>query len=101
MHVIQLLLPLQDNDGAPFPHDAFLEVHRELADRFGGATAFLQSPALGAWKSEGETVQDRMVLFEVMTDTLERAWWAQYRQALEKRFRQEALLVRAYVSELL
>ena len=45
MHLVQFLLPLQDPDGRPFPHAAYARVRDELTDRFGGATAFLQSPA--------------------------------------------------------
>ena len=68
----------------------------ELAQRFGGVTAFRLSPAEGLWKDDGgEPVRDRVVIFEVMYGPLERGWWASYRAELERRFRQDELVVRA------
>jgi hypothetical protein len=101
MHIVQFLLPLRDNEHRPFARADFEKVRSELTDRFGGVTAFLQSPASGAWKEEGETVRDEMLLFEVMVEPLDRAWWSGYRAELERRFRQERILVRALGTEVL
>lgn len=97
MFLIQLLLPLTDNEGNAFAPEAFDRVRGELTDRFGGVTAFLQSPARGVWKTseDGRTDQDQLVLVEVMTQDLNRAWWQAYRRELEARFRQESIVVRA------
>jgi len=35
------------------------------------------------------------VIFEVMTEQLDRPWWGQYREDLEQRFRQIELVIRA------
>lgn len=99
MYLIQFLLPLRDNERRPFPRADFDRVRAELIERFGGVTAFLQSPATGAWKDEGETTHDEVVLYEVMTQGLDRAWWKGYRAELERRFRQEAIVVRALGAE--
>jgi hypothetical protein len=99
MYLIQFLLPLRDNERRPFARADFEKVRAELTERFGGVTAFLQSPATGAWKDEGETTHDELVLYEVMADTLDRAWWKGYREELERRFRQEAVVVRALGAE--
>jgi hypothetical protein len=99
MYLIQFLLPLYDNERRPFPRADFERVRAELTERFGGVTAFLQSPATGAWKNEGETTQEPVVLLEVMADTLDRGWWKGYRAELERRFRQEAIVVRALGAE--
>jgi hypothetical protein len=99
MYLIQFLLPRQDNEGRPFARADFERVRAELTERFGGVTAFLQSPASGVWKDGGETTHDELVLFEVMTDALDRAWWKGYRAELERRFRQEAIVVRALGAE--
>jgi hypothetical protein len=99
MYLIQFLLPLRDNERRPFPRADFDRVRAELIERFGGVTAFLQSPATGAWKDEGETTHDEVVLFEVMAKALDRAWWKGYRVELERRFRQEAIVVRALGAE--
>jgi hypothetical protein len=99
MYLVQFLLPLRDNERRPFLRADFERVRTELTERFGGVTAFLQSPAVGAWKDEGETTRDELVLFEVMTEALDRAWWKDYRAELERRFRQETLVVRALGAE--
>ena len=96
MHLVQLLLPLRDNEGTPFPRAAFEQVRAELTERYGGVTAYLRSPASGVWKDEGgEVARDEVVMVEVMVGRLERRWWAGYRRALEERFRQAELVVRA------
>lgn len=101
MHIVQFLLPLRDNARHPFARADFEKVRAELTERFGGVTAFLQSPALGAWKEEEETVRDEMVLYEVMVESLDRAWWSGYRSELERRFRQERVVMRALGAETL
>jgi hypothetical protein len=103
MHIVQFLLPLRDNARQPFPRTDFDKVRTELTDRFGGVTAFLQSPALGIWKDEeeGETMRDEMVLYEVMVESLDQAWWSGYRSELERRFRQERVVMRALGAEML
>lgn len=96
MHLVQLLLPLRDNDGNPFPRASLDAVRHELTDRFGGVTAHLRAPAAGAWKDdEGDVTGDDVVIVEVMADELDRPWWADYRRALESRFRQDEIVIRA------
>lgn len=96
MHLVEVLLPVYDNDGTPFARDMFDEVRRELTDRFGGVTAFVRAPAEGLWKEEdGAVVRDDIVLFEVMTVRLDRSWWEDYRNVLRARFHQDELVVRA------
>ncbi len=100
MHLVQLLLPLYDNDQQPFTHAAFDQVRNELAEQFRGVTAWRRSPAEGVWQTDdGQTSRDDIVIFEVMVDALDRAWWATYREELERRFRQEHLVVRAHAIE--
>jgi hypothetical protein len=96
MDLIQILLPLQDNEGRAFPGVRFQEVQEELTEQFGGVTAYLRSPAEGAWEeAPGEVARDRIVIYEVMTERLDRVWWAAYRKDLAGRFKQEELVVRA------
>ena len=96
MNLIQLLLPLYDNNKEPFSPEEFDHVRDELAKRFGGITAFRRSPAEGVWREgQGDVSRDEVVIFEVMTEQLNREWWSGYRKELEKRFRQEQLIIRA------
>jgi len=102
-YLVQILLPLYDNEGHPFDTSEYIQLRSELADRFGGVTAYTRAPARGVWKDDatGETQRDDIVIFEVMTDTLDRKWWSAFRQHLEEHFRQDTLIVRALDSTLL
>src|SRR4051812_28295492 len=96
MFLIEFFLPSYDNDGAQIAKAEFDRVRRELTDRFGGVTAFMRSPAAGLWEDDAGVVRrDDLVSFEVMTETLDRDWWRDYREQLGKRFRQQEILMRA------
>ena len=99
MHLVQLLLPLYDNDGNHFPPEPYGLVRTELSGRFGGLTAFPSAPAEGLWTEDGKTSHDEIVIFEVMADALDRAWWSAYRAELERRFRQDVIVIRAQTIE--
>jgi hypothetical protein len=102
MYLIQILLPLYDNDGKPFPQQEYEQMRNELTELFGGITTYARSPAKGLWKeSRTLTVQDDIVIYEVMTDSLDREWWLKYREELAVRFRQEVLIVRVSEMQLL
>ena len=93
MYLIQLLLPLHDNEKKSFPVGHFNAVRTELTRRFGGVTAFLRAPAQGLWE-EGEKI-DRadIVMFEVMAESLENDWWREYRIHLQQMFKQKEILI--------
>lgn len=102
MRLVQLLLPLTDAQGAPFPPALFQAVRAELTTTFGGLTAYTRAPAEGLWTDgAGRTVRDQVVVLEVMVDALDAAWWTRYRRELEARFRQDLIVVRAQEVELL
>ena len=94
MQLIEILLPLRDNDGKPFDSELWAGVRKELVDRFGGLTAFTRAPAEGLWEEEDGRRRDQIVIFEVMAETLDRNWWRSYREALERQFRQDEIVVR-------
>jgi hypothetical protein len=95
VHLIQILLPLYDNDGAALPRALFDRVREELAGHFGGLTAFTRVPAEGHWRDEGDTKREDIVVFEVMAESLDDAFWSAYRRELERSFRQEEIVIRA------
>ena len=100
MYLIQILLPLYDNDEQPFGRAPFERVRTELTERFGGVTMHMRAPASGAWKEDGGHVEhDDVVIVEVMEDEPDRAWWADYRGQLERRFRQDEVVIRALPGE--
>jgi len=84
MYLVQILLPLFDNHGHPFEAADYVRLRSELADRFGGVTAYTRAPARGVWKDEtGGTNRDDIVIFEVIAESLDRAWWKRLRARLE------------------
>jgi hypothetical protein len=101
MHLVQILLPLADIEGIAFKRDDFARVRHELSDRFGGITTFTRAPAKGVWTDAGKAHRDDLFVFEVMTRDIDHAWWEGYRAELERRFRQEAIVVRAIKVEML
>ena len=103
MHLIQILLPLRDNAGQPFPRAHYAEVRAELTERFGGLTAYSRAPAEGVWDEggDGPPVRDDIVVHEVMAESLDRDWWREFRARLERRFAQDVIVVRATAIETL
>lgn len=100
MHLVELFLPLFDDAGARFPKDIYDAVRNELTQVFGGVTTFTRTPATGLWENDGGQVQrDEVVLFEVMVEHVDHAWWRRYREELERRFDQDEVLVRATALE--
>lgn len=96
MNIIEILLPLYDNEGRRFGAEQFAKVREELLAHFGGLTAFTRGPAEGLWEAEdGERERDEVVIFEVMADWIDRSWWRKYRAELEQRFAQDEIVVRA------
>jgi hypothetical protein len=100
MHLVQLFLPLADDAGQRFPKAAFDAVRDTLAERHGGVTAFLRSPAVGLWEDDaGHVERDDVVLFEVMVDDLDRAAWSAFARELAVAFRQDEVMLRALPME--
>ena len=96
MHLVQLILPRYLNSGEAVDARLFREVRQTLLDRFGGVTAFTRAPAQGLWQDGARVEHDEVLLYEVMVEHLERAWWAAYRKELEGKFQQQELVIRAH-----
>lgn len=101
MHLVQFFLPTYSNSADRFPSKFFSQVRDEIVERFGGITVYTRSPAQGLWQEEGTTIHDEMVVYEVMVEPFEEAWWQAYRQKLEKLFEQERILMRAHPIQML
>ena len=102
MHLIEILLPVADNEGSAFPPDLYRDLAAELTERCGGLTAFTRAPAEGRWKEDGGGVAaDEIVIFEVMAESLDRGWWRACKERLEQRFRQDEVIVRVSAVELI
>lgn len=101
MHLVEILLPLNDNEWRPFDSEKFSAVHERLTERFGGLTAFTRSPAQDTTREGDKTVHDEIIVFEVLTETLDQQWWMSYRRRLETDFQQDKIIVRASAVTLL
>ena len=102
MYLIEIFLPLSDNNGVRFGRSQYETVEKELSERFGGVTSYPRAPATGLWKgADAATQEDDLVIYEVMAENLDVDWWSTYRAKLDKVFRQEKLLVRAHTMQLL
>ncbi len=100
MVLIQLLLPRFDNDGKAFPNEHFRQVRQQLLDRFSGLTCYSRTPAEGYWENDSSgTDRDEIIIFEVMSQQLDRQWWQNYRQECERLFRQEEIVIRSQTIE--
>ncbi|SCB58541.1 hypothetical protein GA0061105_1058 [Rhizobium aethiopicum] len=100
MHLVQMFIPAASQAGVN-AEDLIATVQREMTERFGGATAYLNSPAEGLWSNGAREEEDEVIVIEVMVDDLDRTWWYQYRRKLEQLLRQKELLVRALPVETL
>lgn len=97
MHLVQMLLPLRDNAGATHPSIIFDSIVDEMTKRFGGVTAYGRAPAQGLWseRTDEKPKRDDLIVFEVMVDSLDAAWWTNYRSELHLLLRQKQTVVRA------
>ena len=98
--LVQILLPLNHQDGTAVPIEEFALVRVELTEKFGGVTAYQRSPATGLWKrNEDDVERDQVIMVEVVVDEFDPRWWQQYRRELERRFGQEQIHARALAME--
>lgn len=94
-YLVEILVPLTGEDGGM----VLKCVRDELTRAFGGVTMHVNAPAEGLWKNEGDVDHDRIVVVEVMTDDLDKDWWANYRGELEALLDQDEIMIRAAVIE--
>jgi hypothetical protein len=99
MHLVELLLPLTDNNGRPFSQAKIDAVIETLTKEFGGVTAFTRSPAHGVTTKGGTEQHDDIIVIEVMAEELDRAVWGRFRKHLELEFKQAEILIRATPTE--
>jgi hypothetical protein len=96
MHLIEIFFPLNTNDGTPQPVELFRHVREQLAEQFGGVTAFTRNPAKGiSLQKDNERAEDDIIVYEVMVEAVDRLWWQSFKRDLEGRFQQEEILIRA------
>jgi|SRR5262245_51803040 len=64
---IEIYLPLESNEGVPFPESRYVGLQHELLRRFGGVTSTQHEfPLQGLWKTSDEVFDDRVVVMSSM-----------------------------------
>jgi hypothetical protein len=86
MYLIESLLPVRNSEGRPFAAKTYQNLRAELTEHYGGVTAFNHAPVEGETEAGSGKVHDDIIVFGVMTDKLDRRWWKQYREGLERTF---------------
>lgn len=95
-YLVQLFLPLIDDNAKPYPSSHFESTKKELVKVFGGISVFGQLPVAGTWENgKGEQEKDKLIVFEVMTSVIDKAYWKALRKSLEKKFAQELVVIRS------
>src|SRR5690349_12080135 len=97
MILIEIFLPISHSSGRRFTNEPFDLVKEEMTRQFGGVTAFTRSPAEGLWRHDASVEKDTSIIYEVMAQELDSAWWRNYIDLLKVRFDQEEILARATV----
>jgi hypothetical protein len=97
MHLIEILLPVADNRGQAFDHKKFDDLREVLTRNFGGLTTFARAPAQGYWRPDSQNTHvEDVVVFEVMADDVDEAWWFEFRTELERTFEQAEIVIRSH-----
>lgn len=92
--LVQILLPLADNGGNPFPEDMLRSIQFELSEKFGGLTAYTRAPARGVWNRGDDQADDDIIVVEVMIEQIDVAWWKAFKARLERELRQAEIVIR-------
>jgi inorganic pyrophosphatase len=96
VQLIQIFLPLYDNNKREFDRSLYDDLRARLKDQFGGVTLYRNTPAEGLWKDEtGKTNFDELMIAEVMVAEINKEWWQQFKRRLEQIFDQEEILIRS------
>lgn len=90
---LELVLPQTDAQGKPFAEALFDELNRELIKKFSGLTVYARLPADGFWKNDSTTVQQSVVVYQLMLPDLDFNYWKQLKANLENKFNQTEVLI--------
>ena len=97
---VEVLLPLQFNDGSDIPSELLAEAVLEIVDHFGAASYETQKVE-GHWRHGGVIVRDNLVKIVIDTpDSLNnRRWMKQYKDRWRSKLEQTELWMVSYAIE--
>jgi hypothetical protein len=100
MQLVQIFLPLYNNNKQEFDRPLYDDLRTLLKDQFGGVTFYRSAPVEGLWRDEnGTTNYDELIIAEVMLVDVNKEWWQQFKQLLKQIFSQEEILIRSIAFE--
>lgn len=99
---IEILLPLNHNDGRPIERVKFRLTHEELLEKFGGTTVD-SVRAWGHWKYRGTLYRDQLIRVRIDTADARDAYkfLRSYKETLKARFEQIDIWITAHDVEVL
>ena len=102
-----LFLPLNDNEGNPFPEIEFANVVIDIRRRFGGLTWMRPThevALLGEWVESvtGTIYRDELIAYFVVADATSKAedFFAEYKSTLMTRFRQKDIFMLSFLVDI-
>ncbi len=86
----ELLIPLADNEGQPFPAARIEQVSDILVQRFKGCRCQTTSPYLGSWEHRGHLYREDLLLFTVDAPRSDESlsWILRFKNRLKRQFKQ-------------
>lgn len=101
MVLIQIFLPIKDNEGKDLPAQEYISLRTLLTEKFGGITTYSRSPARGIWKEKNRTNKDEIIIYEVLVKEMDMPWWKSLKEKLEATLSQEQILIRSWPCQLI
>jgi hypothetical protein len=71
----------ENNEGRPFAAKTYQSLRDEITEYYGGVTAVTRAPTEGETNAGTGNAHDDIVVFEVMTDKIDRRCSMQYRES--------------------
>jgi hypothetical protein len=96
MNVVEIFVPVYDNNGKRFSETLHKEVKAGLLEKFDGLTRYTRNPAEGLWRRGKALSRDAIIIYEVMVNRFNKRWWQRYRKDLEREFRQKSIVIRCF-----
>ncbi len=89
----ELLIPLADNAGRPFPWAKLERVANTLTRHFEGCRCQPLAPHLGMWRHRGIVYREGLLLFTVDAPRSDESldWMLSYKERLQRQFNQVAV----------
>src|SRR3954453_9289598 len=92
MQEFDIYLPSKNADGSGVDAKEIAQIKETLVKAFGGYTHFPQKSE-GAWRVGGVTLRDEITIIRVLDDASAKFDMVEFKRTLEKRLRQEAVLI--------